>query len=242
MRTVVQVNSASFTYTIRHGGATTLKEAAMNSIKRISSDVKVNALDEVSFTIKGGEVLAIIGSNGAGKSTLLKLLAKTLPPSSGFVRINGEIAPMIELGAGFNQELTGAENIVLFGVLLGNSTKSMKSKVVEIAQWAGLEDHIHLPIRTYSTGMVARLGFAVATFRQSNLLIIDEVLAVGDADFQEKSMRRIMELIHGGEATVIVSHDLETVSKLATKVLWLDHGKQIMLGEPKEVINAYKTH
>jgi len=240
MSAVVQVDSASFTYTIRHGGARTLKDAAMNSIRRISSDVKVNALNNVSFTIESGEVLAIVGRNGAGKSTLLKLLAKTLPPSSGVVRINGDIAPMIELGAGFNPELTGAENIVLFGVLLGNRTKPMKAKVAEIAAWAGLEDHIHLPIRTYSTGMVARLGFAVATFKQSNLLIIDEVLAVGDGDFQRKSKARMLELIRGGEATVLVSHDLETVAELATKVLWLDHGKQMALGSPSEVLDAYR--
>ena len=241
MSTVVHVDSASFTYTIRHGGATTLKDAAMNSIRRIANDVKVNALSDVSFTIEAGEVLAIIGRNGAGKSTLLKLLAKTLPPSSGVVRIKGDIAPMIELGAGFNPELMGAENIVLFGVLLGNSTKTMKSKVAEIAEWAGLEDHIHLPIRTYSTGMVARLGFAVATFRKSNLLIIDEVLSVGDADFATKSKARMMELIHSGESTVLVSHDLKTVAELATKVLWLDHGMQMALGSPSEVLDAYRS-
>ena len=240
MTRVVEAHAVSFTYTIRHGGARTLKDAAMNSIRRISSDVKVNALSEVSFTIEAGEVLAIIGRNGAGKSTLLKLLAKTLPPSTGVVRIKGKVAPMIELGAGFSPELTGAENIVLFGVLLGNSTKEMKAKVTEIAEWAGLQDHIHLPIRTYSTGMVARLGFAVATFKQSELLVIDEVLAVGDADFQAKSKARMLELIRGGEATVLVSHDLDTVAELATKVLWLDHGKQMALGSPSEVLDAYR--
>jgi ABC-2 type transport system ATP-binding protein len=240
MNTIVDVNSASFTYTIRHGRASSLKDAALNSIRGISSDVKVNALTDVSFSIKEGEVLAIVGRNGAGKSTLLKLLAKVLPPSSGVVRIKGAIAPMIELGAGFNPELTGAENIVLFGVLMGNSTRTMKSKVAEIAQWAGLEEHIQLPLRTYSTGMVARLGFAVATFKQAELLIIDEVLSVGDADFQKKSSERIHQLIAQGQATVLVSHDLEIVSKLATKVLWLDHGKQMALGSPSEVLDAYR--
>jgi ABC-2 type transport system ATP-binding protein len=241
MTTIVQVESAGFTYTIRHGGATSLKTAALNALRGIGSDVKVDALTDISFTIESGEVLAIVGRNGAGKSTLLKLLAKTLPPSTGVVRIKGNIAPMIELGAGFNPELTGAENIVLFGVLLGNSTREMKAKVTEIAEWAGLQDHIHLPIRTYSTGMVARLGFAVATFKQSDLLIIDEVLAVGDADFQTKSKARMLELIRGGEATVLVSHDLNTVAELATKVLWLDHGKQMALGSPSEVLDAYRN-
>jgi ABC-type polysaccharide/polyol phosphate transport system ATPase subunit len=240
MNTVVAVDSVSFTYTIRHGGATSLKDAAMNSIRRMTNDVKVNALSNVSFTIEAGEVLGVVGRNGAGKSTLLKLLAKVLPPTSGVVRINGEIAPMIELGAGFNPELTGVENIVLFGVLMGNSTKSMKSKVLEIAQWAGLEEHMHLPVRTYSTGMVARLGFAVATFKQAELLIVDEVLAVGDADFQKKSSERMHQLIAEGQATVLVSHDLDVVAKLATKVLWLDHGKQMALGSPSKVLRAYR--
>jgi ABC-type polysaccharide/polyol phosphate transport system ATPase subunit len=240
MNTIVEVDSVSFTYTIRNGRATKLKDAALNSIRGISSDVKVNALSEVSFNVKEGEVLAIVGRNGAGKSTLLKILAKVLPPLNGVIRINGAISPMIELGAGLDPELTGAENIVLFGVLIGNSTKSMKSRINEIAQWAGLEEHIHLPLRTYSTGMVARLGFAVSTFKKVELLIIDEVFAVGDRDFQKKSAKRMHQLISEGQATVLVSHDLELVSKLATKVLWLDHGKQVALGSPSEVLDAYR--
>lgn len=240
MRNIVEVDSAGFTYTIRHGGATSLKEAALNSIRGISSDVKVNALQEINFEMQAGDVLAVIGRNGAGKSTLLKLLAKVLPPSTGVVRINGAVAPMIELGAGFNPELTGAENIILFGVLMGNSAKQMKKSISEIANWAGLEEHINLPLRTYSTGMVARLGFSVATFNQTELLIIDEVLSVGDSDFQKKSFSRIRQLISEGQATVLVSHDLETVSNLATQVLWLDHGKQMALGSPTEVLDAYK--
>ena len=147
---------------------------------------------------------------------------------------------MLQLGAAFNPELSGEENILLFGVLLGNRTKEMQSRVKEIAEWAGLTEQIKLPLRTYSTGMVARLGFAVATFRKSDVLIIDEILGVGDSQFQEKSKARMKELIANGEATILVSHDLQTVESLASKVLWLNHGKQIMFGGTIEVLDAYR--
>jgi ABC-type polysaccharide/polyol phosphate transport system ATPase subunit len=147
---------------------------------------------------------------------------------------------MPELGAGFNPELSGEDNILLFGVLLGNSTKAMKAKVTEIAGWAGLTEHINLPLRTYSSGMMARLAFAVATFQKTDVLIIDEILGVGDADFQVKSKAKMLDLISHGEATILVSHDLTTVEDLATKVLWLDHGQQKMLGPTQEVLDAYR--
>ncbi len=237
---VIEVQNVDLKYVIRHGRATTLKEAAISAIKGINLDITVDALTDISFTVDRGEVLAIIGHNGAGKSSLLKLIARVLPPTSGVIKVNGSVAPMLELGAGFNPELSGEENILLFGVLLGNRTKEMQSRVADIAEWAGLTEHIKLPLRTYSTGMVARLGFAVATFRESDVLIIDEILVVGDAEFQEKSKEKIKNLIADGEATILVSHDLNSVESLATKVLWLDHGRQIMLGNPTEVLDAYR--
>ena len=237
---VIEVENVDLKYVIRHGRATTLKEAAISAIKGINLDITVSALTDISFTVDRGEVLAIIGHNGAGKSSLLKLIARVLPPTSGIVKVNGSVAPMLELGAGFNPELSGEENILLFGVLLGNRTKEMQSRVQDIAAWAGLSEHIKLPLRTYSTGMVARLGFAVATFRKSDVLIVDEILGVGDAEFQEKSKAKIKELIANGEATVLVSHNLKAVESLATKVLWLDHGKQVMLGGTAEVLDAYR--
>ena len=209
-------------------------------MKGINLDITVNALKGINFTVDRGEVLAIVGHNGAGKSTLLKLIARVLPPTAGSVKVNGSVAPMLELGAGFNPELSGEENILLFGVLLGNRTKEMRAKINEIAEWAGLTEQIKLPLRTYSTGMVARLGFAVATFQSSGVLIVDEILGVGDAEFQQKSKARMLELISQGDATILVSHDLTTVEKLATKVLWLDHGQQKMLGPTKEVLDAYR--
>ena len=237
---VIEVKNVDLNYVIRHGRATTLKEAAISAISGVNLDITVNALTDISFTVDRGEVLAIIGHNGAGKSSLLKLIARVLPPTSGVVKVRGSVAPMLQLGAAFNPELSGEENILLFGVLLGNRTKEMQSRVKEIAEWAGLTEQIRLPLRTYSTGMIARLGFAVATFRKSDVLIIDEILGVGDTQFQEKSKARMKDLIANGEATILVSHDLQTVESLASKVLWLNHGKQIMLGNTAEVLDAYR--
>jgi ABC-type polysaccharide/polyol phosphate transport system ATPase subunit len=237
---VIEVRDVDLNYIIRHGRASTIKEAAISAIKRINLDITINALKDISFTVDRGEVLAIIGHNGAGKSTLLKILSRVLPPTNGVVKVNGTVAPMLELGAGFNPELSGEDNILLFGVLLGNSIKDMKAKVTEIAEWAGLTEHIHLPLRTYSSGMMARLAFAVATFQKSDVLIVDEILGVGDAEFQIKSKAKMLELISHGEATILVTHDLATVEDLATKVLWLDHGHQKMLGPTQEVLDAYR--
>jgi len=237
---VIEVNNVDLNYVIRHGRATTLKEAAISAISGVNLDITVKALTDISFTVDRGEVLAIVGHNGAGKSSLLKLIARVLPPTSGVVKVRGSVAPMLQLGAAFNPELSGEENILLFGVLLGNRTKEMQSRVKEIAEWAGLTEQIKLPLRTYSTGMVARLGFAVATFRKSDVLIVDEILGVGDAQFQEKSKARMKDLIANGEATILVSHDLQTVESLASKVLWLNHGKQVMFGSTAEVLDAYR--
>jgi ABC-2 type transport system ATP-binding protein len=239
---VIEIKNVDLKYVIRHGRATTLKEAAISAIKGMNLDITINALHDISFTVDRGEVLAIIGHNGAGKSSLLKLIARVLPPTSGVVKVNGSVAPILGLGAGFNPELSGEENILLFGVLLGNRTKEMQSWVANIAEWAGLTEDIKLPLRTYSTGMVARLGFAVATFKKLDVLIVDEILGVGDAAFQEKSEAKIRDLIAHGEAAIFVSHDLATVESLATKILWLDHGKQVMLGSTKEVLDAYRKN
>jgi ABC-2 type transport system ATP-binding protein len=237
---VIEVSDVDLNYVVRHGRASTIKEAAISAIKRINLDITVSALKDINFTVDRGEVLAIVGHNGAGKSTLLKILSRVLPPTRGVVRVNGSVAPMLELGAGFNPELSGEENILLFGVLLGNSIKDMESKAIEIADWAGLSEHIKLPLRTYSSGMVARLAFAIATFQKSDVLVIDEILGVGDADFQKKSRIRILDLIGEGEATILVSHDLKAVEELATKVLWLDRGRQVALGPTQEVLDAYR--
>ena len=236
---VIEVSSASVTYTIRHGRANSLKETAIKFFRRESSDIEVKALRDISFTLNPGEVIAVVGANGAGKSTLLKILARVLPPTDGRVIVRGSVAPMIELGAGFNTELSGFENIILYGVLLGRTTNEMKENAPRIAKWAGLEEFIHLPVRTYSSGMLARLAFSIATDVPSDLILIDEVLSVGDAEFQSKSKERMRSLIQSNSAAILVTHDMGAAREIATRGIWLDHGKLMKIGEINEVIDAY---
>lgn len=239
MSKLIELTNASVTYQIRHGASPTLKETIIRSLKREQKDVRVKALNGVTFDVEAGEVLAVIGRNGAGKSTLLKLLARVLPPTSGRVQIKGSVAPMIELGAGFNGELTGRENVVLYGTLLGRSPREMESRSDSIAKWADLEESIDLPLRTYSSGMVAKLAFSVATDVPSEVILVDEVLSVGDAEFQKKSKERMRELFRGKSAVVLVSHDLESIRSLATKAIWIDHGRVKKYGEVNSVLDSY---
>ena len=236
---VIEVSSACVTYTVRHGRANSLKETAIKFFRHESSDIEVKALRDISFTLNPGEVIAIVGANGAGKSTLLKILARVLPPTDGRVIVRGSVAPMIELGAGFNPELSGLENIILYGVLLGRTTNEMQENAPRIAKWAGLEEFIHLPVRTYSSGMLARLAFSIATDVPSDLILIDEVLSVGDADFQSKSKERMRSLIQSNSAAILVTHDMGAAREIATNGIWLDQGKLIKIGEINEVIDAY---
>lgn len=239
MNPVVEVINASVFYKVRHGASPTLKETFVNAIRRKSHDIEVRALHEISFELFPGETLAVIGGNGAGKSTLMKVLARVLPPSKGRVIVRGSVSPMIELGAGFNHELTGRENILLYGTLLGRSLKELEKRSSEIASWAGLEDFIHLPLRTYSSGMIGRLAFSIATDYVSDLILIDEVLSVGDSDFQIKSKERMNGLLKSGASVILVTHSLETVRSLATKVIWINRGNVMKIGSPSQVIDGY---
>lgn len=239
---VIDVSDVSVNYMIRQGASPTLKETVIQAFKRESHDIEIKALQNLNLTLHPGEVLAVVGRNGAGKSTLLKLLARVLPPTSGRVIVRGSVSPMIELGAGFNGELTGFENIVLYGTLLGRTPKEMRARAPEIASWAGLVDSINLPLRTYSSGMVARLAFAIATDTVSDLILIDEVLSVGDAEFKDKSRARMVELIKSNAAAVLVTHDLSSAREMATKALWIDHGLVRQYGEVNSVIDAYLNY
>ena len=216
-----------------------MKQTAIDTINRRLAYEEFFALNKVSFNIGRGETVSIIGRNGAGKSTLLKVIARVLPPTQGRVIVRGHVAPMIELGAGFNPELTGAENIVLYGTLLGRTPKEMRGRIEAIADWAGLAEHMNIPIRAYSSGMTARLAFATATDVTPDLLLIDEVLSVGDADFREKSAARTQEMMNGGCAVLLVSHDLETVQRMSTRAIYLSNGQEKVSGDPIEVVEAY---
>jgi ABC-type polysaccharide/polyol phosphate transport system ATPase subunit len=237
---VISVNDVRLDYRISRSGASTFKEFAIQTLKRQAAYEVLSALDEVTFDVEKGEVFGIIGPNGAGKSTLMKVMARVLPPTGGRVIVRGSVAPMIELGAGFNTDLTGFENIVMYGSLLGRTPEHMKSRAVDIAQWADLSGYLDVPLRSYSSGMTARLAFSIATDIEPDVLIVDEVLSVGDATFQRRSGRRMLQLIEEGASVVIVSHDLSAIARLCDRVMWLDRGKTVMTGPPEDVIGAYR--
>ena len=236
---IVEVSGVSLAYRRTRHRVSSLKQTAIDTINRRIAYEDFLALRDISFEISRGETLSIIGRNGAGKSTLLKVIARVLPPTKGRVIVRGHVAPMIELGAGFNLELTGAENIVLYGTLLGRKPKEMKARIEVIADWAGLADHLDVPLRAYSSGMTARLAFAVATDKTPDLLLIDEILSVGDEDFREKSAARTIEIMNSGCAVLLVSHDLEAVEKMSTRAIYLKQGVQRVSGSPQEVISEY---
>jgi ABC-2 type transport system ATP-binding protein len=220
-----------------HSGS--LKEFAIQLFKRQVQYEDFWALSEVDLQVEPGEVVAVVGHNGAGKSTLMKVIARVLPPSLGRVVVRGQIAPLIELGAGFNMELTGFENIVLYGTLLGRDPKEMRRRAPDIASWAGLSDKLDIPVRTYSSGMIARLAFSIAVDIAPDVLLVDEVLSVGDEAFQRKSGDRLEELISAGTAVVLITHSMQQVVDRATRALWLDHGRVLASGNPSAVVEWY---
>ena len=217
-----------------------MKEFAINILKRQVVYETLWALDDISFEIAKGEVFGVVGPNGAGKSTLMKVIAGVLPPTSGRVIVEGLVSPMIELSGGMNPEMTGRENIVLFGTLLGREPALMRKRIGPIAEWAELTEFLDVPLRNYSTGMYARLGFAIATDVLPEVLLVDEVLSVGDENFRRKSTAKIRDLMDGGTTVVLVSHSLQTVRKMADRVMWLDHGRMKLIGETMEVVTAYE--
>ncbi len=227
-------------YRLSRSNIGSIKEYAIKMVKRQMKYESLWALDGVSFQVAKGEVFGIVGPNGAGKSTLMKIMARVLPPTDGRVIVRGTVAPMIELGAGFNNDLTGYENIVMYGTLLGRTPQRMRDRASEIVEWADLAEFIDVPLRSYSSGMLARLAFAVATDIEPDILVVDEVLSVGDAAFQIRSKERMQGLIENGASVVIVSHNLGTVVELADRAMWLDSGKIMMMGAPLEVIDAYQ--
>jgi len=198
------------------------------------------ALQNINLEINHGEVFGLIGRNGAGKSTMLKIIARVLTPSSGRIEVNGNVSPMLELGAGFHPELSGRENIFLNGALLGFSKHEMDEKFNRIVEFAELENFIDAPMRTYSSGMWARLGFAVATDSQPEILLVDEVLAVGDEQFQLKCFERIESFQKEGTTIIIVAHNMSTISQKCDRVCWIDHGEAKYVGSPDEAIQKYR--
>jgi ABC-2 type transport system ATP-binding protein len=219
----------------------TFKEFAIQSLFRKVEYEEFWVFRDISFHIAPGEVMGIVGRNGAGKSTLLKLVARVMKPVTGQVEVNGKVTPLLELGAGFDYELTGQENIYLFGSILGISRKEMNKKLGKIIEFSELGDFIDSPLRTFSSGMVTRLGFAVATAIDPDILLLDEILAVGDAGFQKKCLEVIHNFRDSGVTILFVTHNLAQIRTLCDKVVWLDGGKVRAWGDAPAVLDQYEA-
>jgi ABC-2 type transport system ATP-binding protein len=236
----VHLEAVSVRYRVPSERVGTFKEYF---IRRLKGQVQMRtfwALQNVALDVYPGEVFGLVGVNGAGKSTLLKVVARVLRPTKGRVVVRGRVAPLLELGAGFHPELTGKENIFLNGALLGFSRREMEEKYDQIVAFSELGEFINAPIRTYSSGMYARLGFSVATASEPDVLIVDEVLSVGDEAFQKKCEARIQAFRARGAAILLVSHSMTTIEEMCQRAVWLDHGTIKALGEPAQVIRAYR--
>jgi len=218
-----------------------IKEYFIKLITRRLKYREFRALEDITLQVRQGESLGLIGRNGAGKSTLLKVIAGVLHPTKGKVSVEGSIAPLINLGAGFDQEATGQENVYLNGAILGFSHKEMHQKYNRIVEFAELENFMNVPIKNYSSGMLARLGFAIAVDVDPDILLVDEVLSVGDAPFKKKCQERIEKMRQSGTTYIFVSHSTDQVRKLCTHTIWLKHGKIFMYGPSAEVCKAYEA-
>lgn len=202
---------------------------------------RLEVLKGISFDVEPGECVAVVGRNGAGKSTLLSLLARVYKPSGGTIDMRGRVAPLLELGAGFHPDLTGFENITFNAVILGLSRKEVAQRIDKIIEFSELRDHIHAPTRTYSSGMLARLGFAIAVHVDAEILIVDEVLAVGDYEFERKCYAKIDEFRKAGGTILFVSHNMEAVKRVADRCVWLHQGRIKRMGDPESVISEYES-
>ena len=238
---IIRARDLSIRYRMANQRIPSLKEYVIARLRRKISHHDFWALRDVSFELPKGEVLGIVGHNGAGKSTLLKIVARILRPTSGTIEVNGRVVPMLELGSGFDPELSGRENIFLNGAILGYSKSFLQSKYDEILAFSELQEFIEVPVRNYSSGMKMRLAFSIATLVHPDILIVDEILSVGDAAFRAKSLARMMELMQGGTTVLFVSHSLKQIRQLCTCVLWLDHGRARMFGPAKAVCDAYQA-
>ena len=236
---IIKVENVTVRFNIACEKIDNIKEYFLKFVKRQLRFKEFFALKNVSFDINRGESWGIVGANGAGKSTLLKLICNVITPDTGYIRVNGSISPMLELGSGFDPQLTAGENIYLQGALLGYIRSFIKKKYDEIVDFSELEEFLNMPVKNFSTGMQARLAFAIATVVNPNILIVDEVLSVGDASFQQKCTNRIIEMMKGSATFLLVSHNNEQIEKLCNKALWLHKGELVMTGNAKEVCTAY---
>lgn len=241
MDTIIRAEHVSMCFRMDTTRTTNLKEWFVKWLKREQKYEKFYALKDVSLEVERGDVLGIVGRNGSGKSTLLKVISGIYKPTEGRAVSAGRVAPMLELGSGFDPELTGVENIFLNGAILGFDEKHLKAKYDEILEFSELGEFIYQPLKTYSSGMVMRLAFSVATMVEPEILIVDEILAVGDSAFQRKSFERMMQIIRGGTTVLFVSHNMEQIRELCTKVMWLDRGQVKDIGPMEDVCDRYEA-
>lgn len=237
---MIKASHISVVYKMIYDNPKSMKEYLIKLVTGKLQYKEFRALDDVSFEVSKGEVIGIIGKNGAGKSTLLKIIAQIMKPTTGKIEVLGQVAPMLELGSGFDSDLTGRENIFLNGAILGYSEEFLKEKYPQILEFSEIGDFIDMPIRNYSSGMMMRLAFSIATIVTPDVLIVDEILSVGDEAFQHKSKMRMLELMSGGTTVLFVSHSLSQIKELSTRVIWLDHGSIKMSGDPDTVCKSYK--
>ncbi len=236
---IIEFQDVSMLFSLSKEKNDTLKEFIIKASQRKLEYHDFYALKNVSLSVKRGESFALIGRNGCGKSTLLKLVAGVYSPSSGSVVVGGSVAPLIELGAGFDMDLTARENVFLNGAVLGLSRREMNERLQGIIEFAELEEFVDVPLKNYSSGMIARLGFSIATSVQADILVVDEVLSVGDVMFQEKCQARMESMLSGGTTLLFVSHNGAQVKKLCTRAAWIDHGRVQEIGDATEVYRHY---
>ena len=241
MNTIIRVDNVSMMFNLSSERIDNIKEYVIRMLQGKLMFKEFWALKNVTFELEKGDSLGVVGLNGSGKSTLLKLIAGVLKPTEGKIYTGGGIAPLIELGAGFDEDLSAEENIYLNGAILGYSKEYMQSRYLDIVEFAELKDFIQIPLKNFSSGMKARLGFAIATMNLPDILILDEVLSVGDYKFQEKSFNRTQEILNSGATVMFVSHSVEQVRKICNKALWLENGSMKMFGDSETVCHAYET-
>lgn len=238
---IIKVEHVSMRFSLASEKVTSFKEYVIKTAKKQLSYGEFWALKDVSFSINKGDALGLIGLNGSGKSTMLKVIAGVLKPTKGSVQIGGSVAPLIELGAGFDYDLTAEENVYLNGALLGYSRQEMQKHYEDIVEFSELQDFMNVPVKNFSSGMISRLAFSIATIGIPDILIVDEVLSVGDFRFQEKCKNRIKHMLDQGTTLLFVSHSIEQVEELCNKVVWLDKGTVKMFGDSKNIAEIYSA-
>ena len=236
---IVRAESVSVVFYRRTKGYRSLRNLVLESGKRLPKKEPFHALRDLSFDVRAGEVLGIIGRNGAGKSTLMRLIGGIFSPDTGSIEVSGRVSTLLSLGAGFELELSGLDNIYINGLLLGLPKEEISRVMDEIIEFSELEEFILEPLKTYSSGMMARLGFAISIHTHSDIMLVDEVLGVGDKDFREKSKTKIREIIRDNRTVILVSHGMSDILQFSDRVLWIERGEAIAFGDPEETVELY---